>query len=309
MSLSLPSSTEEKVARLQHALWHYTMIWGSEFVRPRPSLELKEALAAFTPEDFRVLLPDVVRNIELIRQVVICPLDQPDPASREDVEGWCVAISDSLRAAEEVALNARLANRLGEPAAIPDVSSVTWQSVAADLNRRRLQNERFPTQEELARQYGCSKGLVHKAIHSDPELVAWAKPTEAMPRAVGQSRKVESGDKRSGPASHEPVSRELDPAAAAAAKEWQGVLKNDAAERAFFLDEMRDASDQFKSRYMELTSGTRKAWREYWGHFVASRNDAKTWFFALGPQDQVTFFDDPDRGQKSLPRTGSRKPS
>jgi hypothetical protein len=133
------------------------------------------------------------------------------------------------------------------------------EDVAERLNRLRLQGEPWTSQEKVAKRIGCSSSTVNKAIDTTTiaELKAWAKP-EAAPRAVGQGQSP-------GPGAGElaPVSREPDPANAAAEDELRDLAENADAEQAF-RDEMRSRANDFLLLYMKQNPGVRRACRQRW---------------------------------------------
>ncbi|MGH7172810.1 MAG: hypothetical protein ACRELG_21215 [Gemmataceae bacterium] len=62
-------------------------------------------------------------------------------------------------------------------------TGMTWQEAAERMERLRGQGEPFTSQHKLAELFGCSSGTINKAIHSSPQLTAWAKRATTAPRA------------------------------------------------------------------------------------------------------------------------------
>jgi len=82
-----------------------------------------------------------------------------------------------------------------------------WQEVQAELERLRLQGERYSSQQKLADRIGCTKFLVQKAIANGPvELREWAS------RQRGASRKNASQKAAAAAFDKTPQGREDDPA-------------------------------------------------------------------------------------------------
>jgi hypothetical protein len=112
----------------------------------------------------------------------------------------------------------------------PVRGKTTWQQAAERLERFRAQGERWTSMADMARRLGCrSTQTIHKAIHSTPELTAWAKRLPGVPRAVGQPRTEEAEQAW---ADNPPPSRELDPEDDAAIREF--IEQADPETRAWF---------------------------------------------------------------------------
>jgi hypothetical protein len=62
------------------------------------------------------------------------------------------------------------------------ITRITWQQVAEKLERLRAQGEPWTSFDKMARQIGCAKATVKKAVDCKPALRAWAK-RPAAPRA------------------------------------------------------------------------------------------------------------------------------
>jgi hypothetical protein len=175
------------------------------------------------------------------------------------------------------------------------------------LERLRSQGERFTSQRELEKRIGCSLGTVCKALKETEELRLWSERPEASPRVVGQSRNPGPGA-----AERAAISREPNPADAAAEAELRELSETDAKlrelieknpdERAFCNEMQARASDEFVSWYTGQPPGVRRDIRQVWAEITTSDPDTKERFFTLRPADQIAWFDDHDRGPRAHPR-------
>jgi hypothetical protein len=102
---------------------------------------------------------------------------------------------------------------------------MTWQKVAERLERLRTQGEPFTSQHNLAKQLCCSSGTINKAIRETPSLHAWAKKTDAAPRAQSLNDVVTDRTAQS---------RELDPSEETAIREYLEREDLTPEARAFF---------------------------------------------------------------------------
>jgi hypothetical protein len=97
--------------------------------------------------------------------------------------------AQDISAAENVSDLVMLAKRLRQWAADAEVKSsdesvgMSTREAAERMDRLRKQGEPFPSQHELARQFGCSSATINKAINATPSLQKWAKRKAGTPRA------------------------------------------------------------------------------------------------------------------------------
>jgi len=97
------------------------------------------------------------------------------------------------------------------PEVVGGASHMSWTSAAVRMERLRSQGEPFISQSDLAKQFECSSGTIHKAIKRTPALQTWAKRNAAAPKAQSLNDVV---------ADRTAQSSELDPPDDAAMREW-----------------------------------------------------------------------------------------
>jgi hypothetical protein len=163
-----------------------------------------------------------------------------------------------------------------------------WQKIAERLNELRRQGERCPGQHKLADRLGCSPGTINKAIHSSAELTEWARRTPKKPKAQ------QSLNNDNAAVADDAVQvREPDPTEAAAEAELLRELieKASPAGRAF-INEIRNASRQFLTWFLEQTKEKREWCQEYWRQTTESDPNVSRWFLSLSATDQIEYFTD-----------------
>jgi hypothetical protein len=171
------------------------------------------------------------------------------------------------------------------------IAGMTCREVAERLERLRGQGEPWTSYEKMRSRLGVpSKQTVYAAVQSTSELTAWAK-RHAAPRAQQGTE---------GPVTDRtPQARELSPEDEATIREF--IENADPDERAF-VNEMAAATREFQLWYIDEPAEARRRHREHWKEHVESDPDTRTWFLGLSAQDQIAWFDDPDRHQRIMPR-------
>jgi hypothetical protein len=91
----------------------------------------------------------------------------------------------------------------------PRKATWTWQEAAECLERLRQQGEPYTSHEKLAKQLGCPKTTVHKAIKKTASLQAWARRQPKDPKA--QSLNPVVSDNTAQTREPEPVPRSQHP--------------------------------------------------------------------------------------------------
>lgn len=114
---------------------------------------------------------------------------------------------------------------IGTPDPGVKASGMSWEEAAKRLEALRLQGEKYTSQSKIAKEIGCSVGLVNKAIHSKPSLQVWAR-VDPTPKAQSINEVVTDSTAQN---------REPNPEDAAAIREY--IERDDitADEKAVFL--------------------------------------------------------------------------
>jgi hypothetical protein len=176
-----------------------------------------------------------------------------------------------------------------------------WQELADRLERLRSQGEPWTSYDEMRKRFEPmpSTQTLHKAVHSTPNLTAWAgRPPTPRRQAPERSRQELKGQAFEDiPQEHEP-----DPADAAGEADLRKVFENAEPDERAFLNSIGDAPRDYQSWYISEPAEARKKHRDLWLKHVQPDATLRAWFFSLRLCEKLAFLNDPDRARKIWPR-------